>query len=265
MLEPQIRLVPKPMRRLHFLRHNDILNADAEIPVLVIARLVGEHIPRRERDLAVLDPCADANRPLMHIEIRPHAVTRTVSIVEAFCPQELASEGVEREAGRSFGEDGGVEGDDAFQDEGVGEAFQGGWGAEVQGARRVGRAVEVLGAGVAEVDGLGVDGGAVAWFGFVVDDGSVGAGGGDSVEGEAGEVVLGSGVDSRDQKEVFFLLGLQNSILTPVSIRVCQRPGLHPGLFPLLSILLPARRSTRSAPPRLECDKLASLLAPSCS
>ena len=40
---------------------------------------------------------------------------------------------------------------------------------------------------------MGVDGGAGAWFGFVVDDGGVGAGGGDGVEGEAGEVVLGSG------------------------------------------------------------------------
>ena len=193
MLEPQIRLLPEPMRRLHLPRHDDVFNADAEIPVLVIARLVGEHVPRRERDLAVLDARADANRPLVHIKVRPHAVTRAVAVIEAFGPQELAGEGVEGEAGRSLGEDGGVEGDDALQDEGVGVAFQGGRGAEVQGARRVGRAVEVLGARVAEVDGLGVDGGAVAGFGFVVDDGGVGAGGGDGVEGEAGEVVLGSG------------------------------------------------------------------------
>lgn len=62
----------------------------------------------------------------------------------------------------------------------------------MQGPRCVGCAVEVLGAGVAEVDGFGVDGGAVAWFGFVVDDGCVGTCGGDGVEGEAGEVVLGS-------------------------------------------------------------------------
>ena len=145
-------------------------------------------------------------------------------------------------------------------------AFHGCGGAEVQGARRVGRAVEVLGARVAEVDGLGVDGGAVAWFGFVVDDGGVGAGGGDGVEGEAGEVVLGSGVQfSLSAGSPFGLLNLENSRLTPLSIRACQRPGLHPVLFPFLSIRLPARRSTRSAPPHLERDKLASLLAPSCS
>ena len=61
----------------------------------------------------------------------------------------------------------------------------------MQGARCVGRAVEVLSARIAEVDGFGVDDGAVAWFGFVVDDRCVGACGGDGVEGEAGEVVLG--------------------------------------------------------------------------
>lgn len=198
MLEPQIRLIPKPMRRLHFPGHDDVFNPDAEIAVLVIARLVGQHIPRRERDLAVLNPRADANGPLVHVEVRPHAVPGAVAVIEALLPQELASEGVEREAGRALGEDGGVEGDDAFQDEGVGFALHGRWGAEVHGARRVGRAVEVLGAGIAEVDGFGVDGGAAAWLGFVVDDGGVGAGGGDGVEGKAGEVVLGSGCKSLD-------------------------------------------------------------------
>ena len=114
MLEPQIRLIPKPMRRLHFLRHDDVLNADAEIPVLVVSRLVGEHVPRREGDLAVLDARADANRALVHVEVRPDAVARAVAVIEALSPQELAGEGVEGEAGRSLGEDGGVEGDDAF-------------------------------------------------------------------------------------------------------------------------------------------------------
>lgn len=64
----------------------------------------------------------------------------------------------------------------------------------MQGPRCVGCAVEVLGARVAEIDGAGVDDGAVAWFGFVVDDRCIGACGGDGVEGEAGEVVLGSDV-----------------------------------------------------------------------
>ena len=115
-----------------------------------------------------------------------------VPVVEPFFPQELPRERVEREAGRAFGEHGGVESDDAFEDQRVRFPLHVGRGAEVQGPRRVGGAVEVLGARVAEVDGFGVDGGAVAWFWLVVDDGGVGAGGGDGVEGEAGEMVLGS-------------------------------------------------------------------------
>lgn len=62
----------------------------------------------------------------------------------------------------------------------------------MHGTRCVGCAVKVLSAGIAEVDGLGVDDGAVAWFGLVVNDGCVGACGGDGVEGEAGEIALGS-------------------------------------------------------------------------
>ena len=95
----------------------------------------------------------------------------------------------------------------------------------MQGARGVGRAVEVLGARVAEVDGLGVDGGAGAWFGFVVDDGGVGAGGGDGVEGEAGEVALGSGCITLDQNGVSFI------------IEVFKIDDLRPYRFELVSCL----------------------------
>ena len=60
----------------------------------------------------------------------------------------------------------------------------------MQGPRGIGSAVVVLGARVAEVYLLGIDGGAVAFFGFIVDDGGVGAGGGDGVEGEADKVLV---------------------------------------------------------------------------
>ncbi len=101
----------------------------------------------------------------------------------------MAGESVDSEAGGAFGEDGGVEGDDALKDESVRFALHVRWGAKVHGPRRVRCAVEVLGAGVAKVDLRGVDDGAVARFGLVVDDGGVGAGGGDGVEGEADEVL----------------------------------------------------------------------------
>ena len=192
MLEPQPRLIAKPMPRLHLPPHNHILNPNAKVAVFIVPRLIRQHVPRRQRDLAILDPRADANGALVDIEIGADAVAGAMSIIKAFGPQELPGERVEGEARGSFGKDGGVEGDDAFEDQGVGFALHGGGGAEVQGAGRVGGAVEVLGARVAEVDGFQVDGGAVAGFGLVVDDGGVGAGGGDGVEGEAGEMLLGS-------------------------------------------------------------------------
>ena len=203
MLESQIRLIAKTMLRLHFLGHDDILDPDPEIAVLVVARLIGQHVAGGQGDLAVLDARADPDGTLVDVEVRPDAVPGAVPVVEALLPEELAREGVEREAGRAFGEDGGVERDDAFEDQSVGRAFQGRWGAEVQGPRRVGGAVQVLGAGVAEVDGGGVDDGAVARFGFVVDDGCVGARGGDGVEGEAGEVVFRSGCISCQMTSLF--------------------------------------------------------------
>lgn len=60
----------------------------------------------------------------------------------------------------------------------------------MEGPCRVGCAVKVLGARVAEIDSFRIDNGAVAGLGFVMDDGCVGPGGGDGVEGKAGEVVF---------------------------------------------------------------------------
>ena len=54
-----------------------------------------------------------------------------VSVVETVGPEKLAREGVESEAGGSLGEDGGGEGDEAFEDESVGFAFEGGGVREV--------------------------------------------------------------------------------------------------------------------------------------
>ena len=76
-------------------------------------------------------------------------MARAVTVVETVRPEKLACEGVKGEAGRSFRENGGGEGDEAFEDEGVRFAFLRGWGSEMEGAGCVGCAVEVLGAGVA--------------------------------------------------------------------------------------------------------------------
>ena len=60
----------------------------------------------------------------------------------------------------------------------------------MDGACCIGCAIEVLGAGVAEIDCFGIDDGAGFGFWFVVDYGCVGASGRDGVEGEADEVLV---------------------------------------------------------------------------
>ena len=118
----------------------------------------------------------------MHVEVGADTVTGSVPVVEALFPEKLASKGVESETGGSFREYGRVKGYNAFKNEGVGVAFHFCRLAEVHGSSRVGCAVQVLGTRVAEVDGFGVNGGAVAWFGLVVDYGCIGTGGGDGVK-----------------------------------------------------------------------------------
>ena len=117
-----------------------------------------------------------------------------MSIIQAFLPQKLSSQRIQGQAVGALWKDGPVERDDALQHQRVGFALERRGLAQVQRARGVGRAVEVLGARVAEVDGMRVDGGAGVPFRLVVDDSCVGARRGDGVEGEADEVgVLAGG------------------------------------------------------------------------
>ena len=60
----------------------------------------------------------------------------------------------------------------------------------MQGSRGVSGTVEVLSARVTEVDGFGVDGGAITGFRLVVNDCCVWAGRGNGGEGEADKMFL---------------------------------------------------------------------------
>ena len=188
MFEAEIRLTTELVRRRDFFRNDHVLDADAEIAILVVARLVGKHVPGRERDFGKRDAGPDADGAFVHVQVRADAVAGAVPVVEAFAPEELAREGVDLEARRAFGEDGGVERDDAFEHERVRLPLQLRRGAEVHRPGGVRGAVEVLGAGVAEVDCFRIDRRAEARFGFVVDHCCVRARGRDCVEGEADEV-----------------------------------------------------------------------------
>lgn len=89
-------------------------------------------------------------------------------------PEELARQAVNGKAGGALGEDGRVERDVALEHERVGLLLLGRGRAKVQGARDVCRAVPVLGARVAQIDGGGVDDRAGAPLGLVVDDSGTG-------------------------------------------------------------------------------------------
>lgn len=190
MLEAKVWLVSKVMFCLHFTASDHVLNPDAKLAIFIVARFIGEDVSSRERDFRILNTGANTDRPFMHVKVGADTVTGSVPVVEAFFPEKLASKGVESETGSPFGEYRRVKGYNAFKDESVGVAFHLCGLAEVHGSSRVGCAVQVLGTGVAEVDGFGVNGGAVAWFGLVVDYGCIGTGGRDGVEGEADEMFV---------------------------------------------------------------------------
>ena len=60
----------------------------------------------------------------------------------------------------------------------------------MQSTSGVSGAVKVLSPGIAEINGLRIDGGTIAWLGLVMYDCCIGACGGDRIEGKTDEVVL---------------------------------------------------------------------------
>eukprot|EP00962_Isochrysis_galbana_P016404 scaffold4698_cov115-Isochrysis_galbana.AAC.5 len=142
----------------------------------------GAHGVRGQDGGAVHCAAADAKRPLVHVEVRAHAVAGAVQEVEPVGPERSAGEGVQHQAGGACGEDGARERRVTLEDSRVGAPFVVRRGAKVDRAGDVGGAVCVLPARVEQVDLAGRDWGALAVGGLVVNDGGVGAGGGDGGE-----------------------------------------------------------------------------------
>ena len=124
---------------------------------------------------------ADAERPLVNVEEGADAVAGAVEEVHAILPERAARERLEHDPGRARGEDCSGEGDVPLEDPRVRPhgVLGRGLGAEMQGPGGVSRAIDVLPAGIAQVDCIELDGLAVAVLGVVVDHRSVGAGGAD--------------------------------------------------------------------------------------
>jgi hypothetical protein len=83
-LKAQIRLLAERVLRLRFLHHDDVLDADPEGAVLVVARLVGDHVTDCEGDFRVLDAGADADGAFVDVEVGADAVAGAVAVVKAF-------------------------------------------------------------------------------------------------------------------------------------------------------------------------------------
>ena len=111
-------------------------------------------------------------------------------IIQTFLPEKLPGERVQSEPTGSFGEDGFVKSDDAFEDQRVCSLLHVRRFSEMQGSGRVSGSIQVLRARIAEVDRLRINDGAVAWFRLVVNDCRVGAGGGYRIKGQADKVFV---------------------------------------------------------------------------
>ena len=114
----------------------------------------------------------------------------SVSVVESFGPQELASEGVNGKASCALGELNALQSNVTLEHKCIGLALHLSWLTKVKCSCGVGCAVLVLRARVAQVDGLWVDSRTLALLRLVVDDSCVSSRRRDSVERETHEAIV---------------------------------------------------------------------------
>ena len=81
MLKAQIRLVSKAMFGLDLLDHDDVLDADSEGAIFIVAWLVGDDVAGCEGDFRVLDASADSDGPFVDVEVRAYAVAGAMAVV----------------------------------------------------------------------------------------------------------------------------------------------------------------------------------------
>ena len=151
--------------------HDQALDPDAVLAGLVVARLVGQDHPGAERHVA--PHLGDPLRALVDRQIAADTVARAVVEVEAGVPERGAGEGIELGAGGPLREARHRERDVAPEDPGEPVPLLGGGRTDGHRAGHVGGAVEVLRAGVDEVEHPELDAPVRARGRAVVDDGAV--------------------------------------------------------------------------------------------
>lgn len=83
MLEAEKRAFAKLERRLHLLDECDVLDADAEVSILVVARLNRRDIARCHVDVGVVLSRADANGSFVHVQVGAYTVACPVAVVQS--------------------------------------------------------------------------------------------------------------------------------------------------------------------------------------
>ena len=212
-LEGQKRLVAAGNRlgRPHQLQ---VLDADAVVAGAVVAGLVGDDHAGAERYGAGL---GDALRAFVHRQKAADAVARAMVEVEAGLPQRVAGERVDLRAARAFGKPRRGDGDVALEHQREMAAHLGCRRPDRHRAGDVGGAVDILRAGIDQIERIrlqrpvGVGGDAI------VDDGAVGAGPRDGVEGDFLEL-------ARRRAEAFQRRG-RGDLVDAAGCRLAVEPG----------------------------------------
>lgn len=164
--------------------HDDILDADAELAVLVVAWLIrNAHAWLKLHFIAA----ADAIRTLVHVQVAANTMASAVLVVEASSPEVLARQDIHIAAsnGAISRPSDPLEVECAEKHACIGLFLEGGRFAatEVSRASNIGCAIEILTTRVEKVDFTVIERHASILLGLVVDDCTVGTDRADSVKG----------------------------------------------------------------------------------
>ncbi|MNC01705.1 hypothetical protein D3C75_490600 [compost metagenome] len=153
--------------------HHQVLAADTEAVFPVVTRFVGEHHARLQGHQAALG--GDALRAFVHAEEVADPVACAMVVVVTGLPQGHAGQHVELDAGGAAGEAGLIQRDMALQHPGEHGLVLVGDFTDLDGTGDVGGAVQILGAGIHQVDAVLTEGARGAVGVTVVAHGGVGA------------------------------------------------------------------------------------------
>ena len=182
--------VPKVVGQGQGLDHEDILNANAKGAVLIVSGFVSDSHEGTQGSVIATRTEADAMGPFMDIQKVTDAMTRPVSIVQAYLPEGKTSNGIKLVSRGPRGKDGTLQVEVAQEDSGEGFPFPVRWLTKVHRPRHIRRPIPVLSTRVEEEDLVGGDAGTCLRFGLVMNDGSIGTSRGNRIKAQIHKILL---------------------------------------------------------------------------